>query len=218
MDLHTNGVEAFEQDIVANEATLRSFMGERDWHWFRFPYLREGDTPEKNAALRALLARHGYRVAQVTISFDDYAYNPPYARCAAAGDREGLSFLEQSYLSRAAESLVHGSEAARRIFGRDIDHVMLLHIGAFQMVMLPKLFELLREKGWTVIGLEEAQADQAYETAPRRPGPRSGSFLDQLEIDPPTSLSSGETFAKLGALCAPRSGPVEPAAADHPVK
>jgi peptidoglycan/xylan/chitin deacetylase (PgdA/CDA1 family) len=203
MDLHANSAEAFEQDVLANEPTLRSLMADLDWRWFRYPYLREGDTPEKYAAARATLAKHGYRVAQVTVDFADYAYNAPYARCAASGDRDGLAFLEQSFLTRAAESLVRGRDAARRIFGRDIDHVMLLHVGAFHTVMLSRLLDLVREQGFTVISLQEAQADKAYETVPQRPGPRSGSFLNQVEVDPPPSpFRSSDLFAKLTALCA----------------
>jgi peptidoglycan-N-acetylglucosamine deacetylase len=203
MDLHANSADAFERDILGNEPTLSSYMGDLDWRWFRFPYLREGDTPEKYAAVRAFLAEHRYRVAQVTISFHDYAYNAPYARCAASGNHEGLKLLEESFLAGAAESLIRGRDAAQRVFGRDIDHVMLLHIGAFQTVMLPRLLELLREKQFAIIGLQEAQADKAYETPPRRPGPRSGTFLDQVEIDPPKpAAGSGDLFARLNALCA----------------
>jgi hypothetical protein len=208
MDLHANSADTFERDILGNEATLRSYMGDLDWRWFRFPYLREGDTPEKYAAVRAFLAEHRYRVAQVTISFHDYAYNAPYARCAASANREGLKFLEENFLAGAAESLVRGRDAALRTVGRDIDHVMLLHIGAFQTVMLPRLLELLREKQFAIIGLQEAQADKAYETPPRRPGPRLGTFLDQIEIDPPKpAAESGDLFARLNALCA---DPVQP--------
>jgi peptidoglycan/xylan/chitin deacetylase (PgdA/CDA1 family) len=202
MDLHTNSVDAFAQDILANEPTLRTFMGGGDWHWFRFPYLREGDTPEKYAAVRAVLAKQAYRVAQVTVSFDDYAYNAPYARCAAAGNREALSFLERSYMERAAESLVRGRDAAQRLFGRDINHVMLLHIGAFQTVMLPRLLDLLREQGYTLIGLPDAQADKAYEMAPTKPGPRLGTLLGQIEAAPPTPWRSDGEFGRLSSLCA----------------
>jgi peptidoglycan/xylan/chitin deacetylase (PgdA/CDA1 family) len=202
MDLHANSVQAFERDVLANEATLRALMGDGDWRWFRFPYLREGETPEKYAVVRTMLTRHAYRVAQVTVSFDDYAFNAPYARCAAVGDREALAFLEQSYMERAAESLVRGRDAAQRIFGRDINHVMLLHIGAFQTVMLPRLLDLLREQGFTLIGLPEAQADKAYETRPTKDGPRLGTLLGQLDANPPAPWQTAEAFGRLSTLCA----------------
>jgi peptidoglycan/xylan/chitin deacetylase (PgdA/CDA1 family) len=202
MDLHANTTEDFERDVAANEPTLRSYMGDRDWHWFRFPYLREGNTSEKYRTVRDMLARRGYRVAQVTLSFDDYAYNDPYARCAARNDREGIAWLEQSYRERAAETLDRGREAARAVFGRDIGHVMLLHIGAFETVMLPRLLDVLQEHEFALTTLEEAQADAAYETVPDTGGIWFGTFLDQMAAarrrPPPLS---NDVFARLDALC-----------------
>jgi peptidoglycan-N-acetylglucosamine deacetylase len=202
MDLHTNSAEDFERDVAANEATLRSFMADRDWHWFRYPYLREGNTPEKHRAVRDMLTRRGYHVAQVTLSFDDYAYNDPYARCVTRSDRDGIVWLEQSYRQRAAESLVRGRDAARAFVGHDIGHVMLLHIGAFETVMLPRLLDILQQQGFALATLQDAQADAAYATIPETGGIWSGTFLDQMAAarrvprPPPTDV-----FTRLGALC-----------------
>jgi peptidoglycan/xylan/chitin deacetylase (PgdA/CDA1 family) len=205
MDLHVNTPEDFERDVVANETTLQSLMAERDWHWFRYPYLREGNTPGKYRAVQGMLARHGYRVAQVTLSFDDYAYNDPYARCLARNDRDGLAWLEQSYRERAAASIVRGRDASRIWFGRDIDHVMLLHIGAFEMVMLPRLLEIIEQQGFALTTLEEAQKDAVYGTILDTGRVWSGSFLDQFAVatrrTPVSPSSDADVFAKLGALC-----------------
>jgi len=202
MDLHANTPDAFERDVAANEETLRTYMGDRDWHWFRYPYLKEGDTAEKYGAVRRMLERRGYRVAEVTVSFDDYAYNDPYARCVAHNDREGIAWLEESYKTRAAESLVRGREAARTFFGHDIGHVMLLHIGAFETIMLPTLFDLLQQQRFTLTTLEDAQTDAAYRTAPETGGPWSGTLLEQTAVArrrPPAAAS--DVFARLDALC-----------------
>ena len=211
MDLHANTAEAFEADVVANEATLRSLMGDGDWHWFRYPYLREGDTADKYKAVREMLARRGYRTAQVTLDFSDYAYNAPYARCLAKNDADGLAWLTQSYLERAAASLTRGQASARTLFGRDINHVMLLHIGAFETVMLPRLLDLLDANGFVLTTLEEAQADDAYKRVPQRDSHWSGTLLNQLTPRPPSTAPvdkpqaaqpANEVFAKLSALCA----------------
>jgi peptidoglycan-N-acetylglucosamine deacetylase len=202
MDLHTNTPEAFERDVEANEKTLRAYMSDRDWHWFRYPFLREGNTPQSYNAVRAMLAQRGYRIAQVTLDFDDYAYNDPYARCMTKNDRDALAWLEQSYRERAAESLVRGREAARALFGHDIGHVMLLHIGAFETVMLPRLLDLLQQQGFTLSTLEDAQSDAAYATVPDTGGTWSGTFLEQMAIarKQPAAPSS-DVFKRLEALC-----------------
>jgi hypothetical protein len=56
--------------------------------------LWEGDTLEKRRAVRAYLKEHGYRVAQVSLDFEDYAWNDAYSRCSAKGDEAAISWLQ----------------------------------------------------------------------------------------------------------------------------
>src|SRR5205807_5219743 len=79
MDLEQNTAEAFEREIEQDEPTLELLKLELpklelpkeeakdNWHWFRYPYLHEGDTVEKRREVRAYLKAHGYRIAQVTL-------------------------------------------------------------------------------------------------------------------------------------------------------
>jgi peptidoglycan/xylan/chitin deacetylase (PgdA/CDA1 family) len=204
MDLHKNTVEAFEQDVVAGEPAIRAAMGEEDWRWFRYPYLREGDTLEKQHAIAAFLKERGYRVAEVTLSFDDYAYNDPYARCLSRGDTAGLEWLKVSYLRRADASLTEGQRGAREIYGRDIAHVMLLHVGAFQMVMLPRLMDLLKERGFTLVTLPEAQADPAYAMDSDVATKDGSTLLERMRLIrrlPVPAPAPDPFFTTVGALC-----------------
>ena len=166
MNLDTNSVEDFEKDILANEPVLEKYAIGTDWHWFRFPYLHEGNTSEKHYAIEAFLKGHGYKVAEVTLSFGDYAYNDPYARCAAKQDTAGLEKLKQSYMDGAAASLSLGRKLADQLYHRDVKYIMLLHVGGFQAVMLPWLLDLLHQNGFQLITLPEAAADPAYAEDP----------------------------------------------------
>ncbi len=204
MDLHTNSVEDFERDILANESMLAAWMHDEDWHWLRYPFLREGDTPEKHRAVLAFLEGRGYKIAEVTISFGDYAYNAPYARCLAHKDPLGIEELKKEYLRGAADSLEYSSVLAKAVFGREIKHVMLLHIGSFETVMLPHLLELLRDRGYRLITLPEAHGDPAYAMHPDLDGKWEGSFLDQFvsarHLSVPADLTS-KHLADLEAVC-----------------
>ena len=120
MDLNAAGVQAFEDEIVANESALQGLMGSRDWHWLRYPYLHEGDTLEKRHAIRKYLADHGYKIAQVTLDFGDYAWNNPYARCVAKQDTQAIAWLKSSYLSTASDDIALDRKLSVILFGRDI--------------------------------------------------------------------------------------------------
>lgn len=200
MDLHTSSLEAFGRDVLANEATLRRYMGDGDWRWFRFPFLHEGETAAKHEAVFAFLKRHGYRIAPVTLSFDDYAYNEPYARCLAKSDSQALDWLRQSYLERAGESLTRGRDASQALLGRDISHVMLLHVGAFQIEMLPRLLDLLRERGFTLTTLEDAAGDTGY--APDLEFQSRWRGAERAAAPTPAPARPyGDLFEKLRGLC-----------------
>lgn len=203
MDLATNTVEAFEQDLLADEPVLQKLMGDQGWRWLRFPYLHEGDTPKKHDAIEAYLKERGYKVAEVTLSFGDYAYNEPYVRCLAKNDQQGVAQLEQSYMTGAAASLTQGSNNARRIYGRDIKHVMLLHIGAFETVMLPRLLDLLQQRGFRLITLPDAANDPAYAVEPSPLTKWSGTFLQQMLTAKqlPDETNFDDSLAKVAAIC-----------------
>jgi peptidoglycan/xylan/chitin deacetylase (PgdA/CDA1 family) len=179
-DLHQMAAAEFEQNIAADEPTLKSLMGHKDWHYFRYPFLREGDTVEKRREVAAYLKSHGYKVAQVTLDFEDYLWNAPYARCLEKQDTKAIESLKASYLKTAAEYISLDQQMSQLIFGRDVNHVLLLHIGGFQREVLPQLLAMLKQRGFKFVSLDEAQKDPAYMTDPDAGSRWGGSLLDQI--------------------------------------
>ncbi len=181
MNLHENSVEAFEREIALNEPALELLSPDAAaWKWFRYPYLREGETLEKRNAVRAYLKGRGYQIAQVTLDYEDYLWNAPYARCVAKDDQKAIAWLHSSYMQFATEYLDKDREMATLVAGREIRHVLLLHLGAFSKVILPDLLDLLKQKGFTLTTLEQAQADPIYQIDPEQTSKWGGSLLDQL--------------------------------------
>jgi peptidoglycan/xylan/chitin deacetylase (PgdA/CDA1 family) len=178
-DLETNSAEAFERDIEENEPALELLDAKDNWHWLRYPYLHEGETVEKRRAVRAYLKEHGYRIAQVSLDWEDYLWNFAYARCAAKGDQKAIEWLHDSYLSTASEFLDLGREQAKLVYGHEISYVLLMHLGAYSSTILPDALDLLKKKGFKLVTLEEAESDPAYEGDPDVELHDAGGFLDQ---------------------------------------
>jgi peptidoglycan-N-acetylglucosamine deacetylase len=203
IDLNTNSVQAFEDEIVANESVLQGLMGARDWHWLRYPFLHEGDTLEKRRAVRSYLADHGYKIAQVTLDFGDYAWNNPYARCVAKQDTQAIEWLKSSYLSTASRDIALDRKLSAILFGRDIKYVLLLHIGGLDSVMLPDLLDLFKKQGFDFVSLEEAQKDPAYQSDPDAALEFGGTLLEQLTEAKhlPYPPHAERPMKKLEAIC-----------------
>ncbi len=69
-------------------------------------------------------------------------------------------------------------DLARQVFGRDINHVLLLHLGSFSAEILPDLFALLTKQGFEIVTLEEAQSDPVYATDPDTASPGGGTLTE----------------------------------------
>jgi peptidoglycan/xylan/chitin deacetylase (PgdA/CDA1 family) len=177
MNLNTATLSDWEADVLKDEPVLKKYAAGSDWHWLRYPYLAEGDTPEKRTAARQFLAQHGYRIAAVTMSFGDYMWNEPYARCSAKGDMAAIAQLESSYLQAAGDDADFRRAMAKALLSHDIPYVLLMHVGAFDARMLPRLLALYKSKGFGFVTLEEAEKDPFYK----------GSMDPKLDA-PPDSL------------------------------
>jgi peptidoglycan/xylan/chitin deacetylase (PgdA/CDA1 family) len=165
MNLNQVSLEDFEQDVLRDETVLTSVVKDEEWRWFRYPFLAEGDTPAKRAGFRDFLRQRGYKIAVVTMSFGDYLWSEPYARCKAKGDTAAISILESSYLSAADESIAYYRSISQMLYQRDIPYVLLMHVGAFDAEMLPQLLQLYRAKGLQFVTLPEAESDEFYRSA-----------------------------------------------------
>jgi peptidoglycan-N-acetylglucosamine deacetylase len=180
INLDDRPLDEVEQNVLRDEPVLEKLMNGEDWHWFRYPFLAEGSTPEKRAAFRDFLHQHGYKVAAVTMSFGDYLWNGPYARCKTKGDAAEVKKLEDSYLEAALESIDYYRSISQTLYGRDIAYVLLMHIGAFDAEMLPRLLDLYRSKGFEFVSLPEAERDDFYRSSIDLGLPAEPDMLEQV--------------------------------------
>ncbi len=178
LDLAT--VPEYKTEIAENEPILRQVDPDGDWQWFRFPYLEEGDTVEKREAIRGYLKDRGYRIAEVSIDFQDYMWNDPYARCMDKHRYADVSWLHDSYLASADQAIAVYRTLAQRVYGHDIPYVLLLHLGAFDAKMLPELIALFRSRGFEFTTLEQAESDPAYSVDSQVPMKGGGLLQEYL--------------------------------------
>lgn len=171
-NLNDLSAQDYEAQIARDDALLQRIVAGADWHWFRYPFLAEGNDPAKRVEVRHFLASHGYHIAQVTMDFADYAFNEPYARCLAKGDKAAVARLEQAYLDSARENASGFRTLSRALYGRDIPYVLLMHIGAFDARMLPKLLAQYKEEGFRFVTLPEAERNYDDAVTPPLPSPK----------------------------------------------
>lgn len=170
----------FKKEIDDNEKALQEFGAKYDWKYFRYPYLNEGNTLEKRNAIRSYLKEKGYKIAQVTIDFEDWSWNDPYARCSDKKDMRQIRWLKESYLKNAIDQLHRAEIISQALYHRSISHILLLHIGAFDSEMIEELLKSYKKAGVEFIPLSEAVKDEAYSFDPAIASESGSEFTYQV--------------------------------------
>jgi len=203
MDINRVPVADYVADIERNESLGATLGGPRWFRVFRYPYLHEGEVLDKRNAVRQWLAARGYATAQVTIYFDDWAWNDPYARCVARGDEQAIAWLKESFMEAAKSGLGWSRVLSHRLFGRQVKHIVLLHMGAFDALMLDDFLRAYRQGGMKAIDLGAAMRDPAYALNPDIVWDGEMTFLLQLAQarQMPIPTAPRIPLERLDALC-----------------
>lgn len=190
--------EDFIAGIEANEPVLSALMPGENWHSFRYPFLNAGDAT-RGPVVAEWLKAHGYTIADVSMSFNDWAYTDAHARCVAKGDTAAIETMKARYMDEVRAQIVRSKAVSQKVYGRMIPQVLLTHIGGFGAIMLPQVLDELEKSGAKFVTLEEAQSDAAYAT----PGLKSGLVMERTaeakHID--ISAIANTSVAGLDQMC-----------------
>jgi peptidoglycan/xylan/chitin deacetylase (PgdA/CDA1 family) len=133
---------------------------------FRFPYLAEGNTADGRDNMRKLLRQHGYSNAHVTIDTSDwYIDNRLKARLKADPSAQ-IAAYKRFYLDHIWERANFYDGLAQSLFGRSIDHTILLHHRLTTGLFLDDMLSMFRERGWRLIDAKAAFASPVFAMEP----------------------------------------------------
>ena len=191
-------LQAWQDDVRAGEPAIAARMGKQDWHVLRYPFLDAGGDPARHDAAGTWLAARGYRIADVSISFDDWAYTDTYARCLDKGDAAAIAAMKAGYLKRVDQVIVRTRAVSQRVYGRMIPQVLLTHLGAWSAATLPDVMARLDAAGARYAALDAVQADPAYRTPSARAG--NGVLMERRAQDAGISLDGLPAVAPVAAL------------------
>lgn len=161
--LNATALPDYLGDVEKGEAILKRLVPDPAvWKIYRYPFLFEGDTADKRDGVRRYLRERGYLTAHVSIDADDWAFNGPFARCAARGDTAALARLRADFVTAHVEELGRMRELGRALVGREIKHVLLLHVGVADADAMDALLTAYEREGARWIELREALSDPFY--------------------------------------------------------
>jgi peptidoglycan/xylan/chitin deacetylase (PgdA/CDA1 family) len=163
-DLNTMPLDQFQADVLRGEAVTRALMKGRapGLRYFRHPFLHVGADLNVRRAFEAFLARHGYTVAPVTIDSDEFVYAIAYAKALRRGDAAGAARIGDDYLRYMNEVFTFFEDVSRRVTGRQISQILLLHASALNADRFDALATALTTRGYRFVSVATALEDPVY--------------------------------------------------------
>ena len=195
-DLHTTPLPEFEQEVLNGEKVIRELLRRagKDLKYFRHPFLHTGRDAQTRAQFESFLRKHGYRVAPVTIDNYDYIFAAAFDRARARGDQPASQKIAAAYLEYMEAVTAFYEQQATAILGREIPQALLLHANALNAATFDQLAQMLLNRGYQFISLEEALREAAYESVDSYYGPAGITWLHRWAISAgkPNSIFVGE--------------------------
>lgn len=153
--------EAWWSDVRSCHETLGQTLG-RPVTYFRFPYLRYGNEPERRRFAAEKLGTLDYTVAHVTAATSEWLLAQYYDTAKRERDETLAAEIADAYVAHMRESLRAARSMAHAKVGRDIAQITLLHVNRLAGDHLPRVLSSMKADGYAFVSLEAALADSVY--------------------------------------------------------
>lgn len=161
----TVDVQAYQADILKAHDLLKDYS--RFKKYFRFPMLKEGETPAKRDAMRSFFAKHGYRNGHVTIDNSDWAIDQRLTKRLKTDPNADVKPYRDFYLEHVWDRSLYYDQLARTVLGRPVKHTVLIHFNLLNGLFLNDLLNMFKSKGWQLVDAEEAFKDPVFSAKPK---------------------------------------------------
>jgi peptidoglycan-N-acetylglucosamine deacetylase len=170
--------EEYEADILRNDRALTPWM--KAPKYFRYTFLQTGVTRPVRDAITRFLAAEGYQAVPVTIDTDDWDFNLEYTRAVKRNAPGDAAAIARSYLETVARNAATGRAEARSKIGRDVSHVLLLHMNLLNADVLEQVLSGLAQDGFSFAPPDEVLEDPVYALEDDYFGPLGPTWLDRV--------------------------------------
>jgi len=184
-DLHCTPATEFEADVIRGEPVTRALLATRgmELRYFRHPFLHTGTDLATKCHVEEFLARHGYRVAPVTIYTEDYLFAAAYDRSNQRGDSRAARKVADAYVPYIESQFVYYERLSQRLLGYELPQTLVLHANTINAETIDGLVAMMKRRGYAFVPLERALADQAYAVADPYVGSEGISWLQRWALN-----------------------------------
>ncbi|MFY0596495.1 MAG: polysaccharide deacetylase family protein [Cognatishimia sp.] len=168
----------FRKEVSRTDRVLQRVAGKVDY--FRFPYLREGESQTSKRLAEEILAEFNYSNVPATIDNDEWKFNAEYVAALSSGDVQIAEQVAESYFAYMKAQTLHFDQMAKSHFGREVKHILLLHMNRINADHLATLLDWYAENDWQFITVDQALKDPLFTAPDLYIGPKGLSQIERV--------------------------------------
>lgn len=164
--LHEISVEKYEEEILKGEKVTQELLNQnkKQMKYFRHPYLQTGRSHEVKNAIEKFLSDHDYTVAPVTIDNAEWIFGSAYDKAIDSNKTDVMKQIGIEYINYMKRKIEYWENQSVALFGRNINHVLLIHANTLNAEYFPELCKMIRSIDYKFVSLDEALKDEAYKS------------------------------------------------------
>jgi peptidoglycan/xylan/chitin deacetylase (PgdA/CDA1 family) len=156
--------EIFIADFKKGDSIISTYKNYSKY--FRFPFLKEGNTAAKRDSMRTALKNEGYMNGHVTVDASDWYIDSQITTELNKDLNSDLIPYEEYYIKHILNRANYYDSLAQVVFERNVKHTLLLHHSLLNALLLDELLIALKADGWQLIDAEEAFKDEVFQLQP----------------------------------------------------
>lgn len=182
---HNTPFDEYVANAEKNETITKKILAEKNipLRYFSYPFLNNGKTAEDKNQFENWLDARGLRSVKYTFDNSEWVYSFAYDMARRDNDINTMKEIRAEYLGYMIKMLEHYEAYSQEMFGRDIAQTLVLTPSRLITDTADEFFGMLKARGYKFVSMDEAQADEAYQTKEAHVESQSGiSWFERWQM------------------------------------
>jgi beta-lactamase regulating signal transducer with metallopeptidase domain len=163
---HGTPFDEYVANAEKNEIVTKKILAEKNLplRYFSYPFLNNGKTIEDKNRFENWLTTRGLRSVKYTFDNSEWVYSFAYDMARKDNDIDTMKEIRAEYLGYMMKMTEHYEAYSQEMFGRDIAQTLVLTPSRLITDTADEFFGMLNTRGYKFVSMDEAQAEEAYQT------------------------------------------------------
>lgn len=182
---YDNSVEDYIANAEKNEKITKQILAEKNMplKYFSYPFLNTGKTADDKNRFENWLGERGLKSVKYTIDNQEWMYSYAYDEAVNNRDDAAKNRIRAEFLDYMSKMFDHYEAYSQELFGRDINQTIVLTPSRLVADASDDLYGMIENRGYRFVSMDEAQADEAYQTAENFAGVKAGiSWFERWQM------------------------------------